>query len=153
MTEYDNSMIFNKRVRGMTSKVKNVIWMIWKNEQEETFKVGELSKGTEKYYFKYDIEGVKKAEAYGFSPLPCFPIVNSKYFSEELFRSFVKRLPCQGEKDMTSVLKEYNIDEYDDLELLEKSGGKMSTDRFEFVSPLDEESIVLDKEGIISDEK
>ncbi|MBU3092522.1 hypothetical protein KPL35_10580 [Clostridium sp. CF011] len=137
----------------MTSKVKNVIWMIWKNEQEETFKVGELSKGPEKYYFKYDIEGVKKAEAYGFSPLPCFPIVNSKYFSEELFRSFVTRLPYQGEKDMTSVLKEYNIDEYDDLELLGKSGGKMSTDRFEFVSPFDEERIVLDKEGIISDEK
>lgn len=133
----------------MTSKVENTIWMIWKNEQGQAFKVGELSKRTEKYYFKYDVEGVKKAEADGFSTLPCFPIVDAKYFSEELFRSFVKRLPYHGEKDITSVLKEYNLEEYDDLELLEKSGGKMSTDSFEFVSPFDEESIGLDKEGII----
>ena len=40
----------------MTSEVKNIIWMIWKNSEGESFKVGELCRREEKYYFKYDIE-------------------------------------------------------------------------------------------------
>ncbi len=82
----------------MTREVKNVIWMIWKNDQGEPFKVGELSKRSEKYYFKYDIEGVKKAEEYGFSPLPYLPRVDVEYFREELFSSFSKRSTWSWEK-------------------------------------------------------
>ena len=127
----------------MTSVVKNIIWMIWKNDQGEPFKVGELSKSAEKYYFKYDIDGVKKAEAYGFSPLPYLPRIDAEYFREELFRSFSERLPWHGKKDVNSVLKEYNLEEYNAFELLKKSGGKISTDSFEFISPFEEESIAL----------
>lgn len=131
----------------MTIEVKNIIWMIWKNDQGEPFKVGELSKRSEKYYFKYDIDGVKKAEEYGFSPLPYLPRIDAEYFREELFRSFAQRLPWHGKKDVTSVLKEYNLQEYDAFELLKKTGGKTSTDRFEFISSVDEEeSIALDSE-------
>jgi len=140
-------------VRGMTSKVENMIWMIWRNDEGQSFKIGELSKRTEKYYFKYDIDGVTKAEAYGFSPLPYFPKVDAKYFREGLFRSFIERLPMHGRRDITSVLKEYDIEEYDDLELLKKSGGKMSTDSFEFISPFNEESTVLDEESNILEEE
>ena len=133
----------------MTIKVNNIIWMIWKNKDGESFKVGELSKRPDKYYFRYDIEGVKKAEAYGFLPLPYFPIIDAKYFREGLFRSFSKRLPGHGKKDINSVLKEYNLKKYDDLKLLEKSGGAMPTDSFEFRSPFDKEGVVLDKEKIV----
>ncbi|MCB2293118.1 hypothetical protein LGK95_06220 [Clostridium algoriphilum] len=129
----------------MTSKVENMIWMIWKNDEGQSFKIGELSKRTEKYYFKYDIDGVKKAGEYGFSPLPYFPKVDAKYFREGLFRSFSERLPLHGRKDITSILKEYDIEEYDDLELLKRSGGKMSTDSFEFISPFNEETNEIDQ--------
>ncbi|MFT5874717.1 MAG: hypothetical protein ACI8WT_003694 [Clostridium sp.] len=128
----------------MASKVKNVIWMMWKNDQGEPFKVGELSKSDEKYYFKYDIDGVKKAEEYGFSLLPYLPRIDAEYFREELFRSFSKRLPWHGKKDVNSVIKEYNLKEYDEFELLKKSGGKTQTDSFEFVLPFDKEPIDLE---------
>ena len=137
----------------MTIKVNNIIWMIWKNKDGESFKVGELSKRPDKYYFRYDIEGVKKAEAYGFLPLPYFPIIDAKYFREGLFRSFSKRLPGHGKKDINSVLKEYNLKKYDDLKLLEKSGGVMPTDSFEFRSPFDKEGVVLDKEDVVLDKE
>jgi hypothetical protein len=130
-------------VRGMTSEVKNIIWMIWKNDQGEPFKVGELSRRTGKYYFKYDIDGVKKAEVHGFSPLPYLPRIDAEYFREELFRSFSERLHWHGKKDVNSVLKEYDLAEYDAFELLKKSGGKISTDNFEFIPSFDEESIAL----------
>ena len=123
----------------------NIIWIVWKNDQEESFKVGELSKQTDKYYFKYDIDGVKRAQEYGFTPLPYFPRVDVEYFSEELFRTFSKRLPVHGKKGITSVLKEYGLKKYDDLELLKRSGGKMPTDSFEFISTFEEESIIVEE--------
>ena len=128
----------------MVRDVKDVIWMIWKNDQGEPFKVGELSKTLEKYYFKYDIEGVKKAEVYGFAPLPHLPKVDVEYFREELFSSFSKRLSFHGKKDITSILKEYHLQEYDAFELLKKGGGKLSTDSLEFIVPYDEECVASD---------
>ncbi|MGH4126052.1 MAG: HipA N-terminal domain-containing protein [Clostridium sp.] len=129
----------------MTSKVNNVIWMIWRNTQGESFKVGELSRREEKYYFKYDISGVEKAKEYGFSPLPNLPRIDVEYFREELFSSFLNRIPGHGKRDVSSVLKRYDLKKYDAFELLKKSGGKISTDNFEFVSPFDEESIGLEE--------
>lgn len=128
----------------MTSEVRDVIWMIWKNDQGEPFKVGELSKTSEKYYFKYDIDGVKKAGAYGFTTLPYLPKADVEYFREELFSSFSNRLSFHGKKDITSILKEYNLQEYDAFELLKKGGGKLPTDSLEFIIPYDKEYVALD---------
>ena len=128
----------------MTSKVDNLIWMVWRNDQNQPFKIGELSKRAEKYYFKYDIDGVKNAEVFGFTPLTYFPRTDAEYFKEELFSSFLKRIPGQGKKDISAILKEYSLEKYDDLELLKRSGGKMSTDSFEFTSTSDDEPIILD---------
>ena len=129
----------------MTSDVKNIIWMIWRNSEGESFKVGELSRREEKYYFKYDASGVKKAEEYGFSPLPDLPRIDVEYFREELFSSFSKRLPGYGKKEISSVLRQYELEEYDAFELLKKSGGKISTDSLEFIYPFDEKPIILDE--------
>ncbi|MBW9159542.1 hypothetical protein G9F71_001440 [Clostridium sp. FP2] len=129
----------------MTSEVNNMMWMIWKNSEGESFKVGELSRRGEKYYFKYDISGVEKAEEYGFSPLPNLPRIDVEYFREELFSSFLNRIPGNDKRDASSILKQYNLKQYDAFELLKKSGGKISTDSFEFVPPFDEECIGLEE--------
>ena len=127
----------------MASEVKDIIWMIWRNDEGEPFKVGELSKSAEKYYFKYDMDGVKEAKPYGFAPLPYLPRVDVEYFREELFSSFSMRLSQHGKKDVASILKEHNLKEYDAFELLKKCGGKVSTDKFEFISPVDDQYDML----------
>jgi len=132
--------------------MKDIIWMTWKNSEGESFKVGELARQSEKYYFKYDIDGVKKAKEYGFSPLPNLPRIDVEYFREELFCIFSKRIPQYGKRDVSSVLKEYGLEEYDAFELLKKSGGKSSEDSLEFIAPFDKENIVLDEISIV-DEK
>jgi hypothetical protein len=129
----------------MTSEVKDIIWMICRNSEGESSKVCELARGGEEYYAKYDIEGVKKAEEYGFSPLKNLPRIDVEYFREELFNSFSNRLPWHNKGDINSVLKQYDLEQYDAFELLKKSGGKISTDSFEFVSPFDEDCIILDE--------
>ncbi|MBU3156368.1 HipA N-terminal domain-containing protein [Clostridium estertheticum] len=137
----------------MTCKSGITICMMWKNKEGESFKVGELSKKTGKYYFKYDINGVESAKEYGFCPLPYFPKVDAKYFREELFRTFSNRLPGHAKKDKTSILKEYGLEKYDDFELLKKIGDKMLNDNIEFISPFGEEKTVLDEEHNIHEEE
>ncbi|MGH4052508.1 MAG: HipA N-terminal domain-containing protein [Clostridium sp.] len=122
----------------MTNKVGSVVWMIWRNDEGQQFKVGELSKEAKKYYFEYDMDGTKMAQEYGFSPLPYFPRLDAKYFKEELFYSFSNNLPGYGKKDITSILKKYDIQEYDDFEILKKCGSQSSTVSFEFISPYKE---------------
>lgn len=129
----------------MTGEVRDIIWMTWRNSEGESFKVGELARRGEKYYFKYDIEGMKKAEEYGFAQLSNFPRIDVEYFREELFCSFSKRLPWHGKRDVSSVLKEYGLEEYDAFELLKKTGGKCPGDSFEFIAPFDKEDIVLEE--------
>ena len=128
----------------MTGEVRDIIWMTWRNGEGESFKVGELARRAEKYYFRYDIEGVKKAEEYGFIPLTNLPRIDVEYFREELFYSFSKRLPYHGKRDIRSVLKEYGLEEYDAFELLKKTGGKCPGDSFEFITPVTKEDIVLE---------
>ena len=137
----------------MTCKVDSIIYMMWKNNEGESLKVGELSKKAGKYYFKYDINGMKNAKEYGFGILPYFPKVDVKYFREELFRTFSNRLPGHGKKDKTSILKEYDLKKYDDFELLKKIGDKILGDNIEFISPFDEERNVLDEELSIKEEQ
>ncbi|NNU77094.1 HipA N-terminal domain-containing protein [Clostridium estertheticum] len=137
----------------MTCKVDNMIYMTWKNKEGQSFKVGELSKKTGKYYFRYDINGVENAKEYGFCPLPYFPKIDAKYFREELFRTFSKYIPGHDKKDKTSILKEYGLEKYDDFELLKKIGDKMLNDNIEFISPFGEEKTVLDDEYNIQEEE
>jgi len=128
----------------MTKETNDTIRMIWRNKKGESFKVEELCRQAEKYYFKYDIDGVEKAKDYGFYPLPNLPRIDVEYFREELFQSFSKRLPLHGKKGISSVLKQYDLKTYDAFELLKKSGGKISTDSFEFVAPFDSENTSVD---------
>ena len=130
----------------MNCKLDSTICIKWKNNQGESFKVGELSKKTGKYYFKYDVIEVQKAKEYGFSLFPCFPKVDAKYFREELFRTFSIRLPGHGKKDKTLILKEYDLKKYDDFELLKIIGDKILNDNIEFSSCCDEEKTIEDEE-------
>ncbi|EQB90261.1 hypothetical protein J2Z44_000979 [Clostridium punense] len=81
--------------------------LVWKNENGDSFNVGQLSFRSEKYYFQYDQEGVKKAKDSGFEPLPSFPRTNSKYFKEELFTTFRSWL---GEKDHREHKEEVTLE-------------------------------------------
>ena len=44
----------------MTREVKNIIWMIWKNDQGESFKVGELSKGLKNIILNMTLKVLKR---------------------------------------------------------------------------------------------
>lgn len=93
------------------------------NENGESIKVGELTKKGNKFYFKYDKNGVKKATELGFKTLDGFPKIDAEYFREEMFVGFSER-----------VVKD-NLNNDEIFELLKSTGGKISEDNLQFVDP------------------
>ena len=118
----------------MSYKQDEILWLVWK-ENDKSFKVGELHRRDDKYYFKYDVEGVEKASKYNFKVLPYLPKVDAEYFREELFRSFADRIPNKTKRNIDDLLRQYGLREYDEFELLKRTGGKSENDNLEFVDP------------------
>lgn len=105
-------------------------------ETHERFKVGELSKGNNEYFFKY-VDNVQKYEKNGFRPIFPFLDYSKKYSSPFIFPCFKNRLPDTKRKDIYDILKKYDLNEYDEFEFLSKSEGRLPTDRLEFINPID----------------
>ena len=113
---------------------RDIVYLIWTNtETGKKYKVAELYKENEKFYFKYILENVKKAEEDGFELLVAFPSLNATYENSQLFVAFSSRLPDKRRPEIDKILKEYGMKEYDEFELLKRSGAKLPIDSYEFV--------------------
>ncbi|GAA0121199.1 MAG: hypothetical protein KID00_07100 [Clostridium argentinense] len=119
------------------NNVEEILWLMFKNSDGEKIKVGELIKKESKFYFKYDVEGVKRAEEYGFTPLPNLPRINSKYFREEVFRTFAERVEAK------------TLNDEEIFDLIKTTGAKLAEDQLEFFNPEAKEEIdeVKDEEN------
>ena len=113
---------------------KDLVYLVWTDvDEEKKYKVAELYKENGKYYFKYILENVKKAQEKGFELLIAFPQINATYENPELFAVFSSRLPEPTRPEIKEILKTYGMTEYDEFELLKRSGAKLPTDNYEFV--------------------
>ena len=105
--------------------------------------VGELKKH-DGYSFSY-IGEYEKAKNMGWGMLRPFP-EEKEYRSKVMFPVFSSRLPDPKRRDIDSILKEYGMTEYDEYELLRKSGARLPIDSYEFIDPIfPEEETILRK--------
>lgn len=112
---------------------KDSVYLVWTNQATgKSYKVGELYKQNNKFYFKYILENIKEAQKDGFELLIAFPSINAVYESAYLFPVFSSRLPDRRRPEIDKILKEYKMTEYDEFELLKKSGGKLPIDKYSF---------------------
>lgn len=113
---------------------KDIVYLVWTNkESKKSYKVAELYKENDKFYFKYILENVKEAEKDGFTLLIAFPQINALYDNPQLFAVFSSRLPEATRPDINEILTTYGMTEYDEFELLKRSGAKLPIDNYEFV--------------------
>lgn len=118
---------------------KDYIYLIWKEpSKRRNYIVGQLSKNS-KYEFSYGHE-VKEAIEKGFKLLIPFNNINVLYKSDTLFSTFSSRLPDKKRRDIESILSKYGLKEYDDYELLKRSGARLPIDNLEFIDPIFEEN-------------
>lgn len=113
---------------------RDLVYVVWKDiNTGNKHKVAMLYKENEKFYFKYILENVREAQKYGFSLLVAFPNIETIYENSQLFASIGARLPDKRRPEIDKILKEYGMEEYDEFELLKRSGAKLPTDNYEFV--------------------
>lgn len=112
---------------------KDTVYLYWNNkENNQSYRIAELYKYGNKYYFKYILENVKIALKEGFKLLVPFPNINATYESQNLFATFASRLPDKRRPEIKKILKTYDLEEYNEFELLKRSGAKLPTDNYEF---------------------
>ncbi len=124
---------------------KDYLCLIWKHpDTRRQYVVGTLSKNG-LFEFEYSCE-IDEAIKAGFNHIAAFKDVNKKYTSEKLFPVFSSRLPDKKRRDISDILKKYNLEEYDEYLLLKNSGARLPIDTFEFIDPIfdDEQNVSRD---------
>ena len=110
------------------------LYLIWKDPHtRRNFVIGKLFHEN-LYTFEY-CEDFREAEACGWSKFEVFS-EEKTYESEVLFPVFACRLPDKNRRDIEKILKKYGLDQYDEFELLRKSGARLPIDGYSFIDPI-----------------
>lgn len=125
------------------------IWLIWKDPNtRRRYEIGILTVKNNKYYFKYNKQEMDDALKVGFDFFPGFVDVNKEYESEELFPNISTRLPNSTRPDYLEILDTYGLNkESSQIDILEKTKGRLLTDEYEFVPAFNKEKIEFDVAG------
>lgn len=120
------------------------IFVVWQDPKSRSkFVIGTLTRNGH-YEFAYG-EELEQAKAHGFTPLVAFPSFETKYEEATVFPTFSCRLPDVKRKDIKRILGDYGLTEYDEFELLKKSGARLPTDTLEFIDPIFDDQEVVDR--------
>ncbi len=114
------------------------LYLKWVNYQtNKKYIIGVIIRDKEKkkYYFKLSKKHIEKAineKAIAKSILP-FPDYNKIYESNQIFAIFKIRLPKienYTKEELSDLLEELDMKEYDEFEYLRKTKGILMTDKF-----------------------
>lgn len=107
-----------------------VLKLYWKDLNENAYMLGILYKEDNLFHFEIDEEGLKQATHNGCFGIGELNLLYKKHTKETLFNFFKRRIPAKEDMHIEEILKELNIEEYDEMELLEKTKGILATDRY-----------------------
>ena len=105
------------------------LFLKWK-KNENVFTLGKLSKSENKYFFEIDKEGFKNAVLNGCVGIPGFKLGETLFESDVLFKFFKNRIVSADADNIEGILQKYNLDQYDDMELLKATKAKLHGDNY-----------------------
>lgn len=105
------------------------LFLKWK-KNENVFTLGKLSKNENKYFFEINKDGFKNAVLNGCIGIPGFALGQTSFESDELFKFFKNRIVSADAENIEGILEKYNLDKYDDMELLKATKAKLNTDHY-----------------------
>lgn len=122
--------------------------LIWKDpETRRNYTVGKLTRG-DCFTFQYYGEA-ENAEEAGWKLLGAFPTYQ-EYRSNTMFPVFSSRLPDKKRRDIQNILEKYGLMEYDEFELLRRSGARLPIDTYEFIDPISPDDKEVEREFYIT---
>ncbi len=104
--------------------------LYWKDNKQNEYMLGKLYKENGKYHFEINEEELKKATHKGCFGIGELNLLDKHYESDTLFSFFKRRIPSKNNEHIEEILKELDMKEYDEMELLEKTNGILYTDRY-----------------------
>ena len=126
----------------------NYLLLIWKDpETMRNYTVGKLTRG-DCFTFQYYGEA-ENAEEAGWKLLGAFPTYQ-EYRSNTMFPVFSSRLPDKKRRDIQNILEKYGLMEYDEFELLRRSGARLPIDTYEFIDPISPDDKEVTREFYIT---
>ena len=128
--------------------MKKTLWMIWKNPiTRDRYRVGTLTIHDNNYDFRYNTNE-NDFKNIGFDFFPGFNDINKIYNSQTLFENILNRLPNKNRPDYLKIIEDYGLSESStDIEILEKTRGRLLTDNFEFVPSFNYDKIEFEVAG------
>ena len=116
----------------------DILYLKWQDyKTQKKYIIGALGKDEEMYYFKLNKKGLNEAIAHGFNNIIQFQDTEELYKSKVLFAMFKSRLPNikdSSSEQLQEFLKEYNMKEYNEFEILKQTKGILVTDYFSLES-------------------
>ena len=107
-----------------------VLKLYWKDLEEETYNLGELYKKDNIYYFNINEDKLKKAIKKGCFGIGEINLLYNEHKSDKLFDFFKRRIPSKDNINIEEILRQLELEEYDEMELLKRTKGILNTDRY-----------------------
>ena len=116
-----------------------ILNLYWKDNERNEYILGKLYKSDGKYHFDINEEELKKATHKGCFGIGEINLLYKNHVSDTLFDFFKRRIPAKDSANIEEILKELNMQAYDEMELLEKTNGILYTDRYYVIRSESEE--------------
>ena len=107
-----------------------VLNLYWKDNYGNSYKLGKLYKNEGKYFFETDEEQLKMATHKGCFGIGELNLLHKNHVSDTLFAFFKRRIPSKNSSNIKEIMEQLNMEEYDEMELLDKTNGILYTDRY-----------------------
>lgn len=104
--------------------------LFWSDINNNKYLLGELSKKDKIYFFEINEDGLKLALKHGCFGIGRINISKRINTSEYLFDFFKNRIPQKDSPDIINFLHSIALEKYDEFEILKRTGGRLSTDRY-----------------------
>lgn len=107
-----------------------ILDLYWCDNDKNSYNIATLEKKSELYILHINESELKKATHHGCFGIGDIKFLQSKYMSKELFPFFSNRIPNREHPRINAILKQYNLEKYDEMELLRATEARLTTDRY-----------------------
>ena len=104
--------------------------LFWSDIEKNKYLLGELYKKDNIFYFEINEDGLKMALKHGCFGIGTINILEKTNKSDELFDFFKNRIPREDSPNIHEFLRSINLEEYDEYEILKRTGARLLTDRY-----------------------
>lgn len=107
-----------------------VLNLYWMDINKNNYCIAKLERNNSHYTLYINEKELKSAIKNGCMGIGNINFLSSKYESIELFSFFKNRIPNENNPKIKNILEQYGLKEFDEMELLKATGGKLRTDRY-----------------------